>query len=1510
MTAPHHSSSSLRRKSLGIVTTLSCALLLSLACSDGAVEVPLVLSGDERLQDGALSMDERDVQASFVEQGLRVSFVVHSDLPIDLSTQASLSLRNLQDRVVSSGTATVSRKAHELKVSALLSPAPALADSAAQAAFVIHGDLRSGGLALRFRRSLFSALTHGHFVIASPTALRAGQHFPVLASFADPHNPTPETQNPRASLWWTPTDPDEAAPVQLEGQSHSSPPDMQLEAYTIDAQQGDGALSLHLQQPDDDDNTDSSAYSSAVQLAALSPPFKLRIWPDDLSLIDGQPFRALISLQQQQGGPLATQSVSVCLRAEQFSIFCQNLISDARGLVLIDWPIPAGLGGDDALSLQVQVADQQQDFPLQRREASRRRDAIRIILTQASSSANAVRLQARIPDARGLRFHLELRADSADGPLLAERAGWLRDDLLQASLPIPQGLALQVERWFVLIGVEDALGRRFARSLQVLASEQGLVMRVILPNEQSQEDDFALLISTRDSLGHPLHTSGTLHIADQDYPFDSDAQGLALLSGLRGHSDVADLVVVAHDEQGHTARWQRRVHFAQNAASAWPWQTPQQLDQDEQLLMQLDASSPGQALCAWLSDDDTLIDSSYADSPTALQPGQTKRQLYWLNSLAADEAGILQWRTQAVLAADLLHISSSEDFAALRPQLLDSDGQQRPAFFMRLPGQSSPQATPNPRQLFDFLQEQSPAHTTPYSLQDFALGEPPSAKRGLQISLADKDALQARARAAQQVNADLAAIFAELGDRVQQALIDSAEIGDWVLRRAHAYYDPWGQSYLLDLDAGQLRLQSLGLDELPDSGDELQATRFIHALVMPGGADRDSREVMDNWQHSLAANRPEWPGDDEQQTFLSTAHAGQLFAFDDAGQTLQHPLPPLAQHALIAPAQLALRQGDDLTFTLQFYAPQQHSLQLDWTQALEGLRVQAPTSLHIGRDGWARAQITLDRFGPLAPALQFNIHADNQVRVHRVVLRERDDDADLDLIDSWCNLTGSATTLHLDAQNRAQRRAPVLYAQVWDSGAALADYLATQILSTAHRPLQQNIDDLALALLARSRLPTTQQSDDSSRLILLGALQRSGGGFASAPKATRADIAASLSALQTLSVPDHAQHANVNQEDWRENLGNYFFHRLQEDGGLVTDGVSGDPYSLRRQRLRLSARLLALSDLLDFAPERVQALREFVRSQAAQVSDPLSLARAITALQKDGQTTAQSLNALREQLWSLQQRQANTDDEGDNIDRTKVGLFVPIVEDSEPQQQALLISNALALQALLPEATADEQDRLIPALKLLLQVCSPRGISASSQAQSEILRALQSWPQASGELVVRNGANTLVFNAQQDPPRRTLDMNAPVIVEAQSPQPLLSMIWLQARPILPQQQGISLRVDAPALIGLRRGQLQALPLQIQSSQAQDGDSAASLYLWTQGASCVDLALQIGDERVVFAPGAGLGLTLDAQALEQDLQLLLFARMNGHCAMPVLRLQNLQEPQQQARSGPHNIVITD
>ena len=1495
----------------------ACALLQVGACSEQGPESALVLSGDERLQDGVLKMDERDIQARFVDAGLWISFVVHSSAPLDLASQAALSLRDLNDNVFASGQTDIEQHDGTITISALLNPAPQLATSAAQANYVIHGTLRSGGRVLRFRRSLYTALNHVDFRVANPSALMPGQDFPLLASFAQ--NTEPNDAPTKATLWLSDPAIDDGDAAQLVGEEkltaqNFSAQGLQVEQYSLDPTDSAGSrISLHMsQEPAQADL--NTGYNNVLQLAHLTAKTQLRAWPQRLSLTAGKTFRALINLRQRQGHAIAGQSGRACFRQNNLDLFCQDLQSDARGLALIEWPTARGLVFHSDIFLHLDFGPAHLVLPIDIKAQQREHHDLDVVIDSTWADAEHIYIRGKIPGAQGLRYHLELRADDVDGPLLSERDGWLQNEDLHLQLAIPLAAHLAPKQWYVLIGVEDAYGRRHSRGIKLLPSAEGLAMQVWTPQHVTRGRDFALLLATRNSQGQPQLTTGTLRINNNEQrSFVSDENGLALLTGLRVDADQADLVLSAQDNHGREAQWQKLLQLDENAPANWPWTQPLQIGANDTISLQSREDSQLRPLAAWLSDDDMLIDSAFADGPVLLEPGLTKRQHYWLNSLALDVNNQLVAQSQLLMAAHPMHFDVSVSEHNTKLNLVDTSGANRPASFVQL-RLNSP--SPLPYFLPDFLSvaQQAAADPIASALVQQALQVGAAHTRGLKISLAGDEALRVRDRAEQQVAADLNAIFSELAFRIHDNLVDSAEIGTWVQRHAQAYYDPWGQSYLLSLKAGQLRLQSLGLDEEPDSGDELQASRFIHGLIMTPAADDNPAEQQRSWKQSLAAEAFFLLGDDENQQTLRAQTKPQVLAFSDDGQSLQQSLPSLAIKAFVFPQELRLRTGDRLSFDLAIYAPGALALHLDWqVENPEALRLQTATELSPGRDGWAHARVDVQALQNQEQTINLTIRSAEQQVQQLIKVWPRDRDADLGIIDSWCAWPKQAQNLLLDASGRSLRQQPVLHARVWPSGSQMASFLAEQSLKRLTLRSLQSVDDSALFIAARSYLEETQKPQLNASLMYMGNLLRDDGGFAAQAQENRASFASSLSVLESLQRLQLDDPADLRQSAWFVHLSDYFVASLQSDGGLAAEGISGDTHSLRRQRLRHSARLLAAIGLLSIDEEQVQKLRNFVQNQAVLLNDPLALALALRALRTSPDLAHSDIINLREALWSLQYPLVPSS-EGEDFIPAHAGLFMPLLNDGDLPEQQILLTNALVLQALLPDASTAERHKLTPALNHLLTVCSAKGISAAAHVQIEILRALQLWPASEGALVIDDGTQQRRLDAQQGHLSWSIAPNQSLHLQT-DPSPLLSMVWLEARPALPIHAKIQLQVLGPALLSLRRGQTRAYPLLLTLDDLPETDSddvnvtnKNLVHLWSEGSSCADLALQIGEKRHVFSADQGLDLLLSREDLNSNLQVWLYPQHSGTCAMPLLRAVDLRHPGLISTSGAHNLVI--
>ncbi|MEW5849681.1 MAG: hypothetical protein AB2A00_12755 [Myxococcota bacterium] len=80
------------------------------------------------------------------------------------------------------------------------------------------------------------------------------------------------------------------------------------------------------------------------------------------------------------------------------------------------------------------------------------------------------------------------------------------------------------------------------------------------------------------------------------------------------------------------------------------------------------------------------------------------------------------------------------------------------------------------------------------------------------------------------VQHDLDLVATEARSLVQEGTLTPTTSGPWLVRRADAYVDPFGRPYRLETVAGRLVLRSLGPDEIPGSGDEVEASVPLEVL--------------------------------------------------------------------------------------------------------------------------------------------------------------------------------------------------------------------------------------------------------------------------------------------------------------------------------------------------------------------------------------------------------------------------------------------------------------------------------------------------------------------------------------------------------------------------------------------------------------------------------------------------------------------------------------------------------
>lgn len=1502
--------SPVQRVLLGVMASFFC-----LACSAQELARPLVLSGDEQLSAGPLLLDERDIQAVFVDDSLRVTLSVQSHLPLSLGGEAAISLRDLGEQVVAAGAAKLWVEDQRLWVQADLQPAPRQQGAQDLASYVLHGSLRVAGMEIRFRRSLFQAFAATAYRLATPAKALPGQAFPVVASFGQ--NPGSHNLTLLASDAAT-TSSTQQLEMRPLGDQADNAAGLFATQYALPAELSTNqTLQLRLQhrvEPEPSDpNAGATAFDGVQTLpcAQVENRAVLELWPSAPVVRPGQALHVIARQRQRVGSVITESQGQACWLREGKALFCQSIDSDGAGLTEINWTVPAGFSTQQSSQLRLRFAQAEAVVPVALSETSAPLEGVSIVVTSAQADKHQLHLEARVVGGQGLRYHLQLHAQDLDGPLLVERQGWLDNEHLQASLTIPEALALNPTSWALLLGVEDSLGRRLAQRQYLLASDEGLVLGLVVARDWPWDQDFALLLTSQDSTGQPCSASGTVQIGDHNQDVSIDASGMLLLQMPASEQAEQGLHVELSDDEGRAAQLVRTLHFSPPATRVWPWTTPARLDAQARLSVQAVENSNFQALGLWASHAQVLVASHLgpAQSGTLLTLGQAP--MFGLQRFAVDVHGDLQRDSQVILGEDPGQLELADD--ATRPRLIIVRDHQpsTPSTLLRYSGD---QALRQPGQL---------------SLQQYhqllnSVGDQPDAVAVVRASLVtqwsdgaeaptelhtDDDIAQAQARAQLQVAIDLDAIFSELSQRIADTTLSSADIQDWVQRRAHAYFDPWGQSYNLRIEAGQLRLESLGLDELRDTGDELAAARFVHGLIMDpaeSGENSSPGEVdAVDWRQSLPTPNVVRLNGDAVLSQMPSAQSSQYLALFDDGRSTSTENLALPIKSIHAPSALWLRRGDRLDLPIAVYAPEQTEVQLDWTQAADSAFNLTPTeaTLH-SRDGWFNglSQLRVGRDEP--QTLTLKIRSGGQEIVHPVALHLFDDDADMAALGaktSWVDKTSTVTL-----PTAGLRQPTLVHAQVFATGRALAEDLARTILGQLQRRQPRSVAEISLALELINHLEPAQRPSPQPWLMALGFAQNSDGGFAPLHKPSLSLIETSLDALRGLSV---AKTLARPQDQLSARLVDFLQQQMQDDGGLAADGVSADSHSLRRQRLRNTARWLEAVTVLSPDHPQILLARDFVWQQSAQLTDSLSLAMALRALQQSGASHAQ-VQTVRQRLLALQEH-----DEENNPQ-----AFVALTDDTQSEEEARWLSNAVALQALLSSRDDDENDapqNLIPVLNQLLQSCAVADITASPRDQIEILAAFAAWPYGAGQVRLLHDDGEAWLDAESPELQWSTrsDQAIDVSLQAQAPAALLIRLWSEGPPALPLHNGPNLELEAPAVISLGLHQARRFALSVRpngagqlADDAEDPELWRELYLWSQAATCVDLGVQIAEQIYFANPGQGVNLRIDGAAQNQGLWLWLTPRCRGTFAMPLLRVEDPQRPGLISTSAPINVVV--
>ncbi|MBN2360722.1 MAG: hypothetical protein JXR83_14810, partial [Deltaproteobacteria bacterium] len=1356
----------------GPARILRLALTLVVCASAGAVcsrsVPPLVLSGDERLSDGPISIDQSTVRALCSDAELLVRGRVQSSLSWPLSGEVDVALRDLDEAQIAGGHASISGNGTEVVFEVPVGSAPRVESEDGFARHVLHIAIAINGYRLQLRRSLYVAFDRPDAEVRMPARALPGAPLPVVA-----------VQSPIADRGW----------LRALTVAGSSADEQTLATTEFDSR---GAAATLVPVPAGVppgtalavEASDAERRHRLTTGTLVAAPVTIELWVSGNSVPPEGAVEAVAWLRTVDQTAAAWLDGALCLGLQGHPPFvCHAVRSDRAGLAATRFAIASQLAGQ-GIAVSARFDSATAEVPI----AVAAEPAVQSTLLELTSAttvpgAVAARLHA-FGALTGRRLHAELRLDHEQGPLVAESNGALAAAETDLQLPTPSLARPAGHRWSLLAGVSDPLERRSAVAMQLYAIDDELAVGVALPDWIACGVPFAAAIIVRDVAGAPVTAGGTISIGGTACPFDTIAPGIAAVDGLLAQPGDDSIEIEVQDGFARPGTLTAKLPIVTDDQPRLALAIPPLVPGSARIAATVDRFDV-EPVAAWTTVAGIALDAIF-DAPAqfalAAHPGPLATAT---TVLAVDRGARLVVATGLSLAPDpttALELVSTAD-QTLLPVVRDRGGVLREATFVldrrRLPlPDTAAISTTAAREAVSQLE--SPASR---SAVVRAVASEPGERTALLTAAVSAAAI---AICQAKVATDLDAIAQDISDRLARQDLTAAELPDWVQRRAHVYYDPWGQAYLLELRGGRLWLTSNGLDEQAATDDDAHASRYLHDVLLPTAPPELPTHTASDWAASIAPERlevvatgaplPEPRAGD--RVLARTADGVELSAVVAEGYR-----PRLE---LLAQSTVRFRRNDRFALPIAIAARAGRSVVVSVASSdPTAIEVLPPTTVTVLTDtsGFVSLEIQLrTRSNASADVI---IDADDGERTAEAVVRARPDDIDQDQLPLAVAArrlqAGRPLSFELPAALSGSRHGAVLRAQLYASPGALADEMSARILESPAVSVAQV--RTALEAAARDGVPL-ERCDDL--LAQLAVLRTAEGGLAAEQNATP-QTEATLEALEAMAAVQSALGTELPL--LRPGLG-YLVRQLDAEGALAPSTGAADAVSFARLQLRASARLARLLALYDPAADADGRAQRYVREHRSAADDALTLAHVLRALVVDplaATDLAATAAALRDHQWTASPTAAHA------------GAFDGLPGDG-PDSDVLATAQALTALREAGEPVSD----LDAALGFLVRWAHPDRPRLTATVLAAWQEALTPYPAtapARASLRLADGSQLELASDGPAPaavvvPPGTAQMLA---VESIAGDGAVVVVWLEGEPVGPRTAGPPLALDLPPL---------------------------------------------------------------------------------------------------------------
>ena len=1451
-----------------LALALLAATLAGAICSRATP--PLVLSGDERLSDGPISIDQNALRARSGSTDLQLRGTIMSALSWPLSGTTDVALRDLEETPIASGHGEFAGNGTAVAFDVAVTPSLRVDSEDEFARYVLHVAVTVNGYRLQLRRSLYMAVERPDAEVMMPAQALAGAPLPVVA-----------VQSPIADRGW----------LRALTIADSSADEITLAVTEFDTRGAAATLvpvpaevaagtALAVESSDAERRHRMSTGTRVVTPESV----ELRVGGDSVAPDGTVDVVAAVRAADQTAA--AQRSGQLCLGLEGRPAFtCHPVTSDAAGVAATRFAVSPALAAQQ-LSVSAQFATASASTPV----VVAATPAIRPLwLELADPTATPDNVAARvhaIGNRPGQSLHTELRLDHAQGPLVAESDGALATAAADLRLPTPPLAQPRNRRWSVLAGVADPFGRRSAAATQLYAGVQGLAVGVALPDSVVVDEPFAAAVIVRDVAGALVSASGILALGREQRAFSTIAPGIAALGDLVATTADAVLEVTVDDGAGRTGAAELSIPVAATGAPLLVLTVPPVVPGSGQIDIAMDTVDLD-LVAVWTTVAGIALDANLDGQAHCLLAAQQTALPTTTTALAVDRDSRLHSATRLSLApppAAALELLPAAD-QTLIPVVRDRSGANQAATVVidrrqiPLPASAHIDVT-TARTAVEQL--------APIALQAAVVRAVDSEVSERSATLTANTSPAAIAISQLRIVADLDAIAGDISDRLARQDLTAAELPDWVQRRSRVYYDPWGQPYRLELRDGRLWLTSNGLDEQAATADDAYASRYLHDVLLPVTPPELPVLARAAWATSImpatlavvAAGNALPDAQTGDRITARTADGTELVA------VVTEPNRPRLE--LIAPALLSCRRNDrfEVPVTIVGRRGRAIALRADSSDptALVVVTPQ-PIALLIDADGVASLAIEL-RVRSNAPSTLV-VSADDGERSVSIQVQVQPADVDQDQVVLAAAARrlelGIAQTVEFPSAPTGSRRDIALRAQLFADAAELASATRNRALA---RPAE-TVAEVRVALEAAAARTGGCRACDQ-QLAQLAVRQTAEGGLAvevAGPLSTDATldaIEAMLAAEQALAAPIPLLGPVTAA----------LLQHLDADGGLSPSTGVDDAVNYSRMRLRTTARLARLLALQGVAGDGSARVSQFVREHQSEADDALTLAQVLRALVIDPLAAADVV-PIADALRARQQFASAT--------TAHDGVFAGLPGDGADSD---LLATALALVAL-REAGVETFDR-DAALAFLVRSARPDLPALGAPALGAWLAALAPFAGAApahARITLDDGQVVDVDSTQATAVAVVVatEQAQAAAVELTAGAGAILLLWTEGEPAAARADGPALRFELPALSTLAIGEVRRVPLTL-------GPLSSSTLLATRNAPCLDVAIAIDDRTVTASADGQLRAAIAARDPAPAVSLVLWATCRADLSLPIVRATPISQPWLESATGPRLVQI--